>query len=83
MYEERNYVIFSVEELDKIDFTTVLETSVDTVRKSIDNSKTFVKWNGDVPECITNLTTIVGYYTHEEMINLLSNSEWTSNNEMV
>jgi hypothetical protein len=83
MYEQRNYVIFDVEELNKINFSTVLETSVETVRKSINGLKTFVKWNGEVPECITNLTTIVGYYTHEEIIDILSTEEWSSNNEMV
>ena len=83
MFEERNYVIFSVEELNKIDFTQVLETSSETVRKSINGTKTFVKWNGVAPECINNLTTIENYYTHEEMLELLSNNEWSTNNEIV
>ena len=48
-------MIFSVNELNSIDFTQVLETSADTVRKSIDQTKTFVKWDGNIPECVENL----------------------------
>jgi hypothetical protein len=33
MYENRNYMIFNVSELDTIDFEVVLETSAETVRK--------------------------------------------------
>jgi hypothetical protein len=55
MYQDRNYMIFSVNELNSIDFTQVLETSADTVRKSIDQTKTFVKWDGNIPECVENL----------------------------
>jgi len=48
-------MIFNTSELDKIDFTQVLETSADTVRKSVDNTKTFVKWDGETtPETINN-----------------------------
>lgn len=74
-------MIFSVTELDKIDFTQVLETSIDTVRKSTDGTKTFVKWEGDViPECLANVTTQEGPYTIEEIRNILSTSEWTEPN---
>jgi hypothetical protein len=45
MYTQRNFAIFSVEELDKIDFNFVLESSAETVRKNIAGTKTFVKWD--------------------------------------
>jgi hypothetical protein len=78
-YENRNFLIFSVSELSQIDFAQVLETSVDTVRRSIDGTKTFVKWEGESPECITNLTTQEGPYSHEEILLILATPEWTSN----
>ena len=56
-YENREFIIFNVSELNQIDFTQVLETSIDTVRKSVDQTKTFVKWDGMMPECVNNLTT--------------------------
>ena len=34
-YNNRNFMVFNVSELDTINFNEVLETSVDTVRKSL------------------------------------------------
>ena len=75
----RNFVIFDVAELDKIDFSQVLETSVDTVRKSVNAQKTFVKWDGETePACISLLTTKTDIYTYEEILEILAGPEWTS-----
>jgi len=76
-YNSRQYTIFSVSELDKIDFNQVLETSAETVRRSVDGSKTFVKWNSEVPGCVSNLTTKGAYLTHNEILEILSTPEWT------
>ena len=78
MYETRQYAIFNVSELDKIDFSQVLETSADTVRKSVDGTKTFVKWSGEAPGCIKTLTTVEGIYSHSELLEILSSAEWTT-----
>lgn len=76
-YNNRNFMIFKVSELDSVDFTQVLETSIDTVRKSIDETKTFVKWDGDIPSSVSSLTTKEGPYTYEEILTILSTPEWT------
>ena len=77
-YTNREFMIFNVSELNLIDFTQVLETSKDTVRKSIDETKTFVKWEGEViPTTVNNLTTKEGPYTYTEILNILNTSEWT------
>lgn len=76
-YENREFMIFNVSELPNIDFTKVLETSEETVRKSVDETKTFVKWDGEMPECVSNLTTKEGPYTYEEILTILSTSEWS------
>jgi hypothetical protein len=76
-YENRNFMIFDVSELDTIDFDTVLETSVDTVRRSVDGNKTFVKWDGEMPTCVSELITKEGPYTYEEIIEILSGVDWT------
>jgi hypothetical protein len=79
--EYREFMIFNVSELDKIDFTQVLETSIDTVRKSVDETKTFVKWNGDiVPSSVDSLTTKEGPYNYDEILAILSTPEWTDPN---
>jgi hypothetical protein len=79
-YENREFMIFSVTELDQIDFTQVCETSIDTVRKSVDQTKTFVKWDGVTPDCVANLTTKEGPYTYEEILAILATPEWTDPN---
>ena len=81
LYESREFMIFNILELDQIDFTQVLETSAETVRKSVDNTKTFVKWDGlTIPDCVLNLTTKEGPYTYEEILTILATPEWTDPN---
>jgi hypothetical protein len=81
-YDNRRFMIFNVSELNQIDFTQVLETSAETVRKSVDETKTFVKWDGSMPECVSNLTTKEGPYTYEEILAILATPEWTDPNPM-
>jgi hypothetical protein len=80
-YENREFMIFNVSELPQIDFTQVLETSIDTVRKSVDQTKTFVKWDGvEIPSSVDSLTTKEGPYTYEEILTILATPEWTDPN---
>lgn len=72
------FIIFNVSELNKIDFSQVEETSIDTVRKSVNKLKTFVKWVGNTPSCVQTLTTKEGPYTYEEITNILSTSDWAN-----
>jgi hypothetical protein len=74
---ETGYVIFNVSELPIINFTEVLETSADTVRKSVDGQNTFVKWEGEMPNCVISLTTKEGPYTNDQMIEILKGNDWT------
>ncbi len=83
LYEDREFMIFNVSELNAIDFTQVEETSVYTVRKSVDQTKTFVKWDGATPDCVNNLTTKEGPYTYEEMLSILATPEWTDPNPAI
>jgi hypothetical protein len=78
LYEHRSYMIFNVSELDQIDFSTVLETSAQTIRVSVDETKTFVKWENEMPACVSGLTTKEGPYTHSEILAILSGEEWTA-----
>jgi hypothetical protein len=75
-------MIFNVSELPNVDFTQVLETSIDTVRKSVDGTKTFVKWDGTIPDCVLDLLTKEGPYTYDEILAILSTPEWTDPNAM-
>jgi len=77
MFENRSYMIFNVSEIDTIDFNLVLETSVDTIRKSVDETLTFVKWDGSTPSFVSSLSTTQGPYTHTEILSVLSTETWT------
>jgi len=79
-YTGRGFMIFNVSELESIDFSEVLETSIDTVRISIDGTKTFIKWEGEtIPQSIQNLSTKEGPYNYEEIMSILGTQEWTQN----
>ena len=78
MYEQRNFAIFSIDELDKIDFSEVLETNETTLRKNVLGNKSFVKWDGEQPEFVSTLTTLEGLYTYTEILEILSGEEWTA-----
>ena len=78
-FENRNYMILSTSETGSIDFNEVLETSEYTIRLSNDSTKTFVKWEGGTtPTSVNSLTTKEGPYTHSEMMNILTGSNWVS-----
>lgn len=73
-------MIFNISELPLINFNEVLETSEETVRKSIDGQKTFVKWDSEtIPPSVESLTTKEGPYTYNEILEILSTEEWTNN----
>jgi hypothetical protein len=79
-FDNRHYVIFDTSETGSIDFSEVLETSVNTLRLNLSGSQTFVKYNGDMPATVTNLTTKEGPYSHSEILTILAGSEWTDPN---
>jgi hypothetical protein len=76
-YPDRRFVIFNVTELGQIDFNQVFETSADTVRKSVDETKTFVKYDMPQPSSVAALTTKSQEYTYEEILQILADPEWT------
>jgi len=79
-YANRRFVIFNVTELPLIDFNQVYETSIDTVRKSVDGTQTFVKYDTPEPSSVTALTTKSIEYTYDEILEILATPEWTDPN---
>ena len=77
----RNYLIIQTSELDKVDFSQVLETSASTVRKSIDTTKTFIKWDGSNPSFTSSLDNTEGPYNYSQIKTILSGTDWTSESE--
>ena len=79
-YPNRRFVIFNVSELSTIDFSQVYETSADTVRKSVDELETFIKFDLPTPSSITALTTKSQEYDYDEILVILATPEWTDPN---
>jgi hypothetical protein len=77
----RTYLIIPTSELSKVDFSQVCETSADTVRKSVDETKTFIKWDDSEPSFVSSITGTEGPYTHTEILTILATDVWTSSEE--
>jgi len=69
----RQYVILNASEVDTVNFDDVLETSVDTLRYSVDGSETFVKYEGPKPRCLYGKDTL----SHTAMLTVLNGEAWT------
>ena len=69
----RTYVIINSSDVSSVDFSKVAETSADTLRYSLDGSKTFVKFEGDTPSFLIGEPQ----YDQEEMLSILSGADWT------
>jgi hypothetical protein len=76
-FENRHYVVFDLTEVDTIDFSEVMETSADTLRKNLANTQSFVKYESDMPASVAALTTRSQEYTHAEILTLLAGTDWT------
>jgi hypothetical protein len=72
----KNFVIIDASEVSSVDFDQVIETSADTLRYSVDGTKTFVKYRGTQPFFLLGKTE----YTHEEILSILSGPEWSDDN---
>lgn len=86
--EETNgltYVILDLSEAPSLDFNQIEQTSIDTLRISIDGTKTIVKWISEygVPSSVEALTTKGPYMTYDEALTLMSTIEWTDPNPVM
>jgi hypothetical protein len=75
------YTIFPVTELYKIDFSQLYSTytnnvAIGNIRTSVDGTKTFVKYAGAEPLCLSNVVSKEGPYTQSEILTILDTTEW-------
>ena len=73
-YENRGWVIVNVSAITDDMISSSIQTSIDTLRKTIDNSKAILKWEGDTPSVFDGMTV----YTHSEILTELAKSEWNN-----
>ena len=76
---DRNYVIVEAKYLEYVNFSQVLETNPDTVRYSLDKKKFMLKYIGEQPDFIFQITKdAIGLqeYNNSEIIEILEGVEW-------
>ena len=76
-HDNRKWVIITLadytdEQLQNL-VTNAIQTSVGTLRKSLDSTKAILKWDGDTPSCFDGMTT----YSHSEILDILNTDIWT------
>ena len=76
-FENRRWIIitlasYSDEQLENL-CANAIQSGVGTLRKTTDNSKAILKWDGDTPAVFDGMTT----YTHGEILTELAKPEWT------
>jgi hypothetical protein len=79
-FDERKYVIISSIDVVNIDFSQVLEESQQTLRFSVDESLTFVKYEGYMPNGVVACSSKSREYSHEEILQILNADDgvwWT------
>ena len=73
------YAVINFTDVGLIDFSQICETSVSTIRKSLDETQFVIKWEeGYIPTFITNGSVVpVSEYDHHAILELMATSEWS------
>ena len=72
-YSNRKWVIVNVSDITDEMIINAIQSSMDTLRKTLDGTKAILKWDGDTPTCFDGMTT----YNHSEILTELAKSTWT------
>ena len=83
MYQAKNskmekiYSIINISDLSKIDFSQVIETSENTIRKSIDESEFVIKYITEPSFISDGTVTPLQTLSHAQCLALMADSDWT------
>ena len=76
-HDSRKWVIITLASYDDEQLATLIsnaiQTSVSTLRKTLDGTKAILKWDGDTPEVFDGMETL----NHSEIRTELAKSTWT------
>ena len=72
-YGNRKWVIVNVSNITEEMIYNAIQSSMDTLRKTLDGTQAILKWDGDTPTCFDGMTT----YNHSEILTELAKSTWT------
>ena len=85
-YTNRTYAFVYTTDIDEVDFSQVMETSAETVRKSIDESQFLLKWETTYwPTFIeqSGSVSLIWSGNHQQCLNQLTSSFWTSTGSII
>tara|TARA_Y100000593_G_C4303374_1_gene334507 strand:+ start:1520 stop:1753 length:234 start_codon:yes stop_codon:yes gene_type:complete len=74
-YSNRKWIILNVSDITNEMIEESIQSSVDTLRKTLDGSKAILKYEGRKPSCFYGMDT----YTHSQIKEELAKSTWTNN----
>ena len=79
MHNNKTYAVINLTDISLIDFSQIGESSVSTIRKSLDDTQFIIKWeNGYIPIFITNGSVVpVSEYDHHAVLELMQTSAWS------
>ena len=79
MHNTRTYATINLTDVGLIDFNQVGETSVSTIRKSLDDTQFVIKWeDGFTPNFIIDGSVVpIQTYDHHAILELMSTPEWS------
>ena len=77
VWEDRKWVIitlsdYTTDQLQEL-IDNAIQDSIETLIKSVDSTKTILKWDGDTPSVFNGMTT----YSHAQIREILHSSDWT------
>jgi len=80
-HDNRKWVIITLssyndEQLENL-CANAIQTSISTLRKTLDGTKAILKWDGDTPDCFDGMTTL----NHSEILTELAKNTWTNEDD--
>ena len=78
----RTYAIINASDVSNVNFNQTLETAASTLRYSLDDSLTFIKWDNTItqtwPDFIANgSVSPIQTCTRKQMLSILATDVWT------
>ena len=68
----KKYIIITAAEVANVDYSKVLQNSINTVRHSLNGSLALVSFYGDTPSFLNGKTQ----YNHSDIMEILASADW-------
>ena len=82
MKPNRRWVIITLSDYTDDQLETLCQSAIQSgsrnLRKSLDNTKAILKWDGDTPSAFSSMTI----YNHTQILTILSGVAWSSDDEI-